>query len=222
MKRICYAVAMSLDGYIAGPNGEADWIPMDPDMDFAELWSRFDILLMGRKTYEMAQTGFEQFGTQGPEIFVASRTLRREDAPNVTIISELTLDAVASLRVQAKKDIWLFGGGELFRSLLAIGAVTRLSRSDSGFVGRGTSSGAELCTAGQPEAGGTQTLSVWKNVAEVRPPALTALAKTGSVVFRLVPEKHGSSVSSTSESRGRQVTGNPVSGEVGLKARKAC
>jgi dihydrofolate reductase len=123
VKRICYAVAMSLDGYIAGPNGEADWIPMDPDMDFAELWSRFDILLMGRKTYEMARTGFEQFGTQGPEIVVASRTLRREDAPNVTIISELTLDAVASLRVQAKKDIWFFGGGELFRSLLAIGAV---------------------------------------------------------------------------------------------------
>src|SRR5580700_4530096 len=123
MKRICYVVAMSLDGYIAGPNGEADWIPMDPDMDFAELWSRFDILLMGRKTYEMARTGFEQFGTQGSEIVVASRTLRREDAPNVTIISELKLDAVASLRVQAKKDIWLFGGGELFRSLLTIGAV---------------------------------------------------------------------------------------------------
>ena len=123
MKRICYVVAMSLDGYIAGPNGEADWIPMDPDMDFAELWSRFDILLMGRKTYEMARTGFEQFGTQGSEIVVASRTLRREDAPNVTIISELTLDAVASLRVQAKKDIWLFGGGELFRSLLTMGAV---------------------------------------------------------------------------------------------------
>ena len=123
MKRICYAVAMSLDGYIGGPNGEADWIPMDPDMDFAELWSRFDILLMGRKTYEMARTGFEQFGTQGSEIVVASRTLRREDAPNVTIISELTLDAVASLRVHAKKDIWLFGGGELFRSLLTMGAV---------------------------------------------------------------------------------------------------
>ena len=123
MKRICYVVAMSLDGYIAGPNGEADWIPMDPDMDFAELWSRFDILLMGRKTYEMARTGFEQFGTQGSEIVVASRTLRREDAPNVTIISELTLDAVASLRVHAKKDIWLFGGGELFRSLLTMGAV---------------------------------------------------------------------------------------------------
>jgi dihydrofolate reductase len=123
MKRICYTVAMSLDGYIAGPNGEADWIPTDPDMDFAELWSRFDILFMGRKTYEMARTGFERFGTPGSEIVVASRTLRREDAPNVTIISELTLDAIASLRLQAKKDIWLFGGGELFRSLLTIGAV---------------------------------------------------------------------------------------------------
>jgi dihydrofolate reductase len=75
MKRICYVVAMSLDGYIAGPNGEADWIPMDPDIDFAELWSRFDVLLMGRKTYEMARTGFEHFRTQGSEIVVASRTL---------------------------------------------------------------------------------------------------------------------------------------------------
>jgi dihydrofolate reductase len=123
MKSICYAVAMSLDGYIAGRNGEADWIPIDPDVDFAELWSRFDILLMGRKTYEMARTGLEKFGTQGSRIVVASRSLRRENAPNVTIISELTLDAIAGLRVQAKKDIWLFGGGELFRSLLSMGAV---------------------------------------------------------------------------------------------------
>jgi dihydrofolate reductase len=123
MKKICYAVAMSLDGYIAGPNGEADWIGMDPEVDFDQLWSRFDILLMGRKTYETARTGFEQFGTQESEIVVASRTLRREDAPKVTIVSDLTLDAIASLRVRAKKDIWLFGGGELFRSLLAIGAV---------------------------------------------------------------------------------------------------
>jgi hypothetical protein len=52
---------------------------MDPDRDFVELWSRFDILLMGRKTYEMARKGFEQFGTQGSEIVVASpgASLRR-------------------------------------------------------------------------------------------------------------------------------------------------
>jgi len=172
MKRICYAVAMSLDGYIAGPNGEADWIGMDPDVDFAQLWSRFDILLMGRKTYEMARTGFEQFGTQGLEIVVASRTLRREDAPKVTIISELTLDAITSLRVRAKKDIWLFGGGELFRSILNIGAVDSVEATVIPVLLRRASSAAELCAANQPEACGTQALSLWKNVVKVRRPAL--------------------------------------------------
>ena len=96
MKKICYAVAMSLDGYIAGPNGEADWIGMDPEVNFAEVWSRFDILLMGRKTYEVARTGFEQFGTQGAKIVVASRSsLRSEEAPAVTILSELTAEALS-------------------------------------------------------------------------------------------------------------------------------
>jgi len=45
---------MSLDGYIAGPNGEADWIVMDPEMDFGALWVQFDTLLMGRRTFEVA------------------------------------------------------------------------------------------------------------------------------------------------------------------------
>jgi dihydrofolate reductase len=54
MGKIRYAVAMSLDGYIAGPNGEADWIGVDPKIDFAALWAQFDTLLMGRRTYEAA------------------------------------------------------------------------------------------------------------------------------------------------------------------------
>src|SRR6266498_1461744 len=54
MRKIRYAVAMSLDGYIAGPNGEADWIGIDPEVDFAAIWAQFDTLLMGRRTYEAA------------------------------------------------------------------------------------------------------------------------------------------------------------------------
>jgi dihydrofolate reductase len=48
MPKIRYSVAMSLDGYIAGPNGEADWIVIDQEFNFAELWAQFDTLLMGR------------------------------------------------------------------------------------------------------------------------------------------------------------------------------
>jgi dihydrofolate reductase len=52
MRRVRYAVAMSLDGYIAGPNGEADWIIMDPDIDFRALFDQFDTFLLGRRTFE--------------------------------------------------------------------------------------------------------------------------------------------------------------------------
>ena len=50
MRPVCYSVAISLDGFIAGPNGEADWIVMDPEIDFKELFARFDTLLLGRKS----------------------------------------------------------------------------------------------------------------------------------------------------------------------------
>src|ERR1022692_2971115 len=48
MRSIRYGVAASLDGFIAGPNGEVDWITLDPEVDFAEIWAQFDTLLMGR------------------------------------------------------------------------------------------------------------------------------------------------------------------------------
>jgi len=54
MRKIRYAVAMSLDGYVAGPNGEYDWIGADPEVDFGTFWAQFDPLLIGRRTYELA------------------------------------------------------------------------------------------------------------------------------------------------------------------------
>jgi dihydrofolate reductase len=44
---------MSLDGFIAGPNGEYDWIAHDPSIDFVAMFAQYDTLLMGRKTYEV-------------------------------------------------------------------------------------------------------------------------------------------------------------------------
>jgi dihydrofolate reductase len=119
MRKIVYSVAMSLDGYLAGPNGEADWIVMDPEIDFEASMGRFDTFLMGRRTFEVAGGGT----MPGTKTVVVSRTLRQEDYPRITIIGDELEDAISRLRAQSGKDIWLFGGGSLFRSLLDLGLV---------------------------------------------------------------------------------------------------
>jgi len=121
MPRIRYQVAVSLDGYIAGPKGEAGWIIMDPDIDFGALFAQFDTFIMGRRTFETA--GAMSTSASGAKTFVFSRSLVPENHPNVVIISEVTPAAVAHIRAQATKDIWLFGGGVLFRSFLDAGLV---------------------------------------------------------------------------------------------------
>jgi dihydrofolate reductase len=123
MRKIRYGVAISLDGYIAGPNGEFDWIEMEPEFDFAKLWAQFDTALMGRRTYEIAVSRLGEAAFQGMKVIVASRTLRQADHLGVTILSELDPNQLQALRAESGKDIWLFGGGELFRQLLELGVV---------------------------------------------------------------------------------------------------
>jgi dihydrofolate reductase len=123
MRNIRYAVAASLDGYIAGPNGEADWIGMDPEVDFAAIWAQFDTLLMGRRTYEAAVKAMGAEAFPGVTAIVFSRTLQQHDHPTVTVVSKLSADWVQVLKMRSGKDIWLFGGSGLFRSFLDSGYV---------------------------------------------------------------------------------------------------
>jgi dihydrofolate reductase len=121
MRRVRYSVAMSLDGYIAGLKGEFDWIPMDPDIDFGALFKNYDTVLMGRKSYEAAQR--QGSGAMpGMKTYVFSKTLRQDDCRDA-IVSADPKAIVTDLKKKKGKDIWLFGGGELFRSLLALGLV---------------------------------------------------------------------------------------------------
>jgi dihydrofolate reductase len=113
---------MSLDGYIAGPQGEFDWIVNDPSIDFGAVFAQFDTFAIGRRTFEL----FRQPGSPplppGSNVFVFSRSLPG-DVPGVSVMREVSAAAIAAMRGQAKKDIWLFGGGDLFRSFLKLGLV---------------------------------------------------------------------------------------------------
>jgi dihydrofolate reductase len=113
---------MSLDGYIAGPNGEYDWIVSNPEVDFAAMFARFDTLLMGRRTFELTQTPGAP-STAGKTVVVVSRTLRQADHSGVTVIHGDLENPLVRLRAKPGKEIWLFGGGVLFRSLLEIGQI---------------------------------------------------------------------------------------------------
>src|SRR5262249_14471448 len=131
-RRVRYSVAMSLDGFIAGPNGEADWIIMDPsseaEIDFKAMYSRFDTIVMGRRTYEVAKAAGGGGSTPDMQVFVFSRTLRQEDHPGVTIVDDPE-GLMAELRSKAGEDVWLWGGGS---------PVTRFGETGLGGGGGGS------------------------------------------------------------------------------------
>lgn len=121
MRRVRYQVACSLDGYIAAPDGGYDWIVIDPDIDFAAMFSQYDTLLMGRATYELMKKNGETY--PGMQTIVFSRTLKQEDHTDVTVVSDGLKEKIDELRALPGKDIWVFGGGVLFRSLLELSCV---------------------------------------------------------------------------------------------------
>lgn len=123
MRRLRYQVAATLDGFIAGPHGEYDWIVVDPAIDFAALYGEFDTVVMGRNTYEMMTAQGGNGAMRGLDVIVFSKTLPPAAFPGVRIVNHDPGQDVAALKQKPGRDIWLFGGGKLFRSLLDAGLV---------------------------------------------------------------------------------------------------
>jgi dihydrofolate reductase len=79
MRQLRYQVAVSLDGFIAGPKGEYDWIVSDPSIDFDALFREFDTAVMGRKTYEVMTAQGGTGALKGLEVVVFSQSLPPKD-----------------------------------------------------------------------------------------------------------------------------------------------
>ena len=126
MRRVLYRVAASLDGFIAGPNGEIDWIVPDPTVDFASLYASVDTVLLGRRTYELTLQPGAPPWPAGWRVFVFSRTLEASEHPAVHVVSTDVASTVSRLRAEPGRDIWLFGGGSLCASLLAADLVDQI------------------------------------------------------------------------------------------------
>lgn len=130
MRKIILDLAVSLDGFIEGPNGETDWCILDADMNFDRFLDTIDAVFYGRKSYD-AWGHYRPEGNAPDALFweqVHAKTKyvfshqSPEDTRAVWISSDLR-NTIARIRAQAGKDIWLYGGAGLIQSFLELDLI---------------------------------------------------------------------------------------------------
>jgi dihydrofolate reductase len=130
----------SLDGFVAGPNGEMDWIKVDEEMfDFvATMTDQADTALYGRVTYEMMQSYWPKAGEQPNASkhdkehsawynkvskIVLSKTISEKGLDNTVVISDQLADKINKIKKQDGKNILIFGSPGASQSLLNQGLI---------------------------------------------------------------------------------------------------
>lgn len=116
MRKIILNVAVSLDSFIEGPNGEYDWCFTDGDYGMAAFLAETDAIFFGRKSYELYIASFSNMWNDKKH-YVFSNTLQSLNS-NAVLLSGGIEKKVQELKTEAGKDIWLFGGASLSTSLL--------------------------------------------------------------------------------------------------------
>ncbi len=126
MRKVILNLAVSLDGFIEGPNGEYDWCFTDQDYGMTKFLSHIDAIFFGRKSFELVCP-------MGPNAYpnlvryVFSKTLK--SAEGAIVISGDIKRSVEKIKRMKGKDIWLFGGAELTNNLLELGLIDELQLS---------------------------------------------------------------------------------------------
>jgi dihydrofolate reductase len=127
MRTVTYGAACSADGFIAAADGSYDWIRFSKDAEsiMTDFWRRNDTVLMGRKTWDVAK-GQKGGGMPGVHSYVFSRTLDNIKRKGVTLVKDDAAEFVRELKERPGKDICVFGGGALARSLFAAGVIDEI------------------------------------------------------------------------------------------------
>jgi dihydrofolate reductase len=121
-RQIIVHIATSADGYIAGPQGELEWLtsrPAPPGFYGINAFVKtIDTTIMGRKTYKAGLELGATFDPKSPTIVFSRGPKPAETPPGVEFVSEAVGPFVSRLRESRGKNIWLMGGGELIGSFL--------------------------------------------------------------------------------------------------------
>jgi dihydrofolate reductase len=125
MRKVILGLGISLDGYIARPDGAVDFLFMPKDFSMGPFFKTIDTALMGRKTYDVAKKmGGGDFGPMVSYVF--SRTLPPGERDGLIFTNDGVASLVGRLRKRRGKHIWLMGGGELIRDFLKADLVDEL------------------------------------------------------------------------------------------------
>jgi dihydrofolate reductase len=122
MRKVILFIATSLDGLIAGPAGEIDWLFSDQDYGYTEFFAGIDTVVMGRLTYEVSLS-FGDYPYKGTQGFVFSRTRGGETDENVTFVGSDPGPFIQNLQKSPGKGIWLVGGSEIIHSCMIQGVI---------------------------------------------------------------------------------------------------
>lgn len=116
MRKVILAVAVTLDGFIEGPQGEFDWCFTDQDYGMNDFLKRIDAVFYGRKSYELMLKwdGGNPFGKMRSYVF--SNTLNPQ--PEFELVSGDIVAKVKEIKSSTGKDIWLFGGASLLTAFI--------------------------------------------------------------------------------------------------------
>lgn len=143
MKRIIVCMHTSLDGFVAGLNGEMDWIHVDDAMFdlVATITNQADTALYGRVTYQMMQSYWPTAGKQpnaskhdiehsmwynNAAKIVLSTTIGKTAEEHTTVIYDNLTDNIYSIKQQDGKNIVVFGSPTAFHSLLHQGLIDEI------------------------------------------------------------------------------------------------